>query len=108
MRKAILIVALFTCACNAVKIDPQELRDFKEGVCPAAFNGLRALNQERVMNQENFKDTTVMEDLREVSSMLVTIVQECAPGSTHDTLPVPQKFENVPDSLTSPALIASR
>lgn len=107
MRKALFLI-VFVCACSVTKTDQQELRSFKEEVCPAAFNSLRALNQGRVMDQENLKDTTVVADLREASDMLVTIVQACSIKSTHDTLPAPQKFEDDSDPQISPTLIASR
>jgi len=104
VRKPVfLALILFVGACQAKKVEPpvinrtasKELQNFKNEVCPAALNGLRAVTEDRVMNPENFKDTTVMMDLRETAAMLEMVMAECVrvpnttPNTTVDTTTSP-------------------
>ncbi len=114
MRKTILLALLLVCACQLKKAEPrksskimeqrkaaEELQNFKNEVCPAALNGLRAVTQDRVMDASNFRDTTVLFDLRETAAMLEMVMAECtktptvAPNTAPTPDSTPEKFEGV-------------
>ncbi len=110
MRKVILFALLFVGACQMKKIEPnsstvrsraanKELQDFREGVCPAAINGRRVVSEEQVMDPKNFRDTTVLMNLRETVAMLDIILEECFKDSvaTPDTTSVPDSTSEKPE-----------
>lgn len=99
MRKIVLLALLLIGACR-LEMWPQEkamskdLRDFRNEVCPAAINGLRAVTEKELTNPENFKDTTVLMDLREATAMFEMVLEECGlkispptPDTTSNTAP---------------------
>ncbi|MHB0978133.1 MAG: DUF4588 domain-containing protein [Minisyncoccota bacterium] len=110
MRKVILLALLFVGACELQKVEPdsstarsraanKELQDFRDEVCPAAINGLRAVTEKRVMNPENFRDTTVLMDLRETAAMLKMVLDECFKDAvaTQDTTSTPDSTSEKPE-----------
>jgi len=118
VRKAVLLIALFVGACQLKKVEPdsstvrsreanKELQSFKDEVCPAALNGLRAVTEDRVMNPENFKDTTVLMDLREAAAMLDTVMVNClrtsspTPDTTSNIAPAPDSILEEPKKASS-------
>lgn len=116
MQRITLIILLFlVSACEARKLEPptlnraasKDLQNFKDEVCPAALNGLRAVTEDRVMNPENFKDTTVIADLREAAAMLEMVMAECVkttsptPDTTSGTTPTPDSTLEKPRETSS-------